>query len=683
MKGHTSDNSCHSPGQSAGEAQSFTSGGPSTKDKVAAAPRVALIGTPNVGKSVLFGLLTGKYATVSNYPGTTVEVTYGNLNIGDKRYLLVDTPGANSLIPQSEDEQVTRDILLRERPASVVQVGDSKNLKRTLAITVQLSEMGMPVTLCLNMEDEASDRGINIDTKELSNILGVDVVSTVAPERRGLKELKAAIALDKARVPAVSVVYPEEAEEFITEMSDLLPVDPPISRRSLAIMLLSGDPTLRDWLTGTLEAQVVEEIEELRATCRRTMDRPFGAIVQETWMRAAEHMVQRVMTRRTEAKGSLMYRFGQATMHPVWGVPVLFAVLWALYEFVGVLGADIMVGFVEEIIFGRYLNPMFTYLVENFVPTTFLRDMLVGQYGIITMALTYAVGIILPITATFFIAFSVLEDSGYLPRLAIMSNRVFNIMGLSGKAVLPMVLGLGCGTMAVMTTRVLETKRDRIIATFLLALAVPCAAQLGVIMGIIGGLSGKAMAIWVGVIVSLLLFTGWLASKIVRGEKSDFLLEIPPLRVPKAGNIMVKTVNRVVWYLKEAVPLFIYGTLALFLMDRIHLLGVIERALSPVIVGILDLPVEATEAFLIGFFRRDYGAAGLYDLSQGGLLSPVQTIVSLVTLTLFVPCLAHFFMMIKERGMRASLIMLAIIVPTAVAVGGALNWALRAFNVEL
>jgi ferrous iron transport protein B len=309
--------------------------------------------------------------------------------------------------------------------------------------------------------------------------------------------------------------------------------------------------------------------------------------------------------------------------------------------------------------------------------------MLVGEYGVISMAVTYAVGIILPITTTFFIAFSILEDSGYLPRLAIMSNRIFNIMGLSGKAVLPMVLGLGCGTMAVMTTRVLETRRDRIIATFLLALAVPCAAQLGVIMGIIGGLSAKALAIWIAAIVGILFFTGWLAAKIVKGDQSDFLLEIPPIRMPAFRNIYLKTVNRVVWYLKEAVPLFIYGTLALFVLDKLALLGVIENLFSPVIVGILGLPEKATEAFLIGFFRRDYGAAGLYSMSEDGLLTPVQTLVSLVTLTLFVPCLAHFFMMIKERGMRLALTIFFVVIPIAVTVGGTLNWVLRTFDIQL
>jgi ferrous iron transport protein B len=577
---------------------------------------------------------------------------------------------------------VTRDILLNERPERVVHVGDSKNLTRTLSITLQLAEMGLPTVLCLNMEDEASDRGITVEIKRLAEVLGVDVVSTVAPERRGIGALREAMGSDACRVPALSVDYGPRIEDYAAQMQDLLPPETPIGRRSLALMLLSGDHTLKPWLTATLEAAVVEEIEDLRARCRRELG-DVGTQISQTRARRAGELAASVTSRVTEQKGSLAATFGHASMHPVWGLPILLGVLYVVYQFVGVLGADILVGLLEEVVFGEYLNPMFAYAVKTVVPTAFLRDMLVGEYGVITMALTYAIGIILPITTTFFIAFSILEDSGYLPRLAIMSNRIFNIMGLSGKAVLPMVLGLGCGTMAVMTTRVLDTKRDRIIATFLLALAVPCAAQLGVIMGVLGGVSGRALAVWTLAIVALLMVTGWLAARIVPGEKSDFFLEIPPIRVPRARNIVLKTYNRALWYLKEAVPLFVYGTLALFALDKIHLLGVIEQALSPVIVGVLDLPVEATSAFLIGFFRRDYGAAGLYALSEQGLLDPVQTVVSLVTITLFVPCLAHFLMMIKERGAQTAFAMLAIIVPTAVLTGGALNWALRTFHIAL
>ncbi len=643
---------------------------------------VALIGNPNVGKSVIFGLLTGKYATVSNYPGTTVEVSRGNASIDGRKILLLDTPGVNSILPMSEDEQVTRDILLRERPAKVVQVGDSKNLKRTLYITLQLAEMGLPVVLAMNMEDEARDRGITLDIKKLREALGTDVVSTVAPERRGIRELRAAIAGGETRAPALHVRYDGVIEYYIEKISALLP-EAYISRRSLTVMVLSGDETLREWLTGKLEPHAVEELEALRAECEARFRRPVGGSINEARMKAAGELAEAVVHKAQATGGSFADFLGRMSMHPLWGVPVLLLVLFAMYEFVGVLGADVLVGLVEETVFGEYLNPMFKKTVETIIPVQFFRDLLVGQYGVITMALTYAIGIILPITTTFFIAFSVLEDSGYLPRLAIMSNRIFNVMGLSGKAVLPMVLGLGCGTMAVMTTRVLETRRERVIATFLLALAVPCAAQLGVIMGIIGGLSAKALFIWVATLLGVLLFTGFLASKIVRGGESEFFIEIPPIRAPSAANVLLKTSNRAVWYLKEAVPLFIYGTLALFVLDKLALLGLVEDFFSPVVVGVLGLPERATEAFLIGFFRRDYGAAGLYALSVGGFLTPVQTLVSLVTLTLFVPCLAHFFMMIKERGIRLSLAMLAVIVPTAVAVGGALNWLLRAFEISL
>jgi ferrous iron transport protein B len=258
-----------------------------------------------------------------------------------------------------------------------------------------------------------------------------------------------------------------------------------------------------------------------------------------------------------------------------------------------------------------------------------------------------------------------------------MMNRFFNIMGLSGKAVLPMVLGLGCGTMAVMTTRILETRRDRVIATFLLALAVPCAAQLGVILGLIGSLSALAFAIWIGVVLGVLLLGGFLAARIVRGERSDFLLEIPPVRLPSLRNVLMKTQSRVFWYLKEAVPLFMLGTFALFVLEKVRLLGVIERLVSPVVVGVLGLPPRAAEAFLIGFFRRDYGAAGLYAMAEKGMLTPVQTLVSLVTLTLFVPCLAHFLMMVKERGAWLSIQMVAIILAVAVAAGGLVNVLIR------
>ncbi|MDX1584723.1 MAG: nucleoside recognition domain-containing protein, partial [Thermoanaerobaculia bacterium] len=313
----------------------------------------------------------------------------------------------------------------------------------------------------------------------------------------------------------------------------------------------------------------------------------------------------------------------------------------------------------------------------------FVHDLFVGPYGIITMALTYAIAIVLPVVVTFFIFFGLLEDSGYLPRLAVMLNRLFRLMGLNGKAVLPMVLGLGCDTMATLTTRILETKKERVIVTLLLALGIPCSAQLGVIMAMLGLLNPLATMIWLGVVGGTIFLVGALSSQLLKGQASDFIMELPPIRTPKIGNILVKVMARLEWYLKEAVPLFVVGTLVLYVFDLTGLLKVFQRAISPLVVGMLNLPVEAANAFLIGFLRRDYGAAGLFMMQRDGALDPIQTVVSLSVITLFIPCIANFFMMIKERGWKPALWMTMFIIPYAFGIGWMLDTVLRALNVNL
>jgi ferrous iron transport protein B len=636
--------------------------------------KVILIGNPNVGKSVIFGLLTGKYVTVSNYPGTTVEVSSGNISIGDRRLTLIDSPGVNNLTPMSEDEKVTRDILLKERPEAVVLVADAKNLKRTIMLLIQLAEMELPCILDLNMEDEAKARGIEIDYRELSAVLNVEVVGTVAPQRKGISRLKETIL--KPRIPSLEMKYHPVIEEYATRISDILP-DTNISGRSIALMVLSGDESLKDWLVTNLGAGDIKKIEDLRDEAYSRLKEPVSFAISNTRIRFAEELVAKVQKQSKTRAGAVIQSLNRWTMHPVYGIPILLLAVACFYLFVGKFGAGTLVDFFQNIIFGRYLDPAIRKAVTVIIPAGFFQEMLIGRYGIFTMALTYAVGIILPITTTFFIAFGFLEDSGYLPRLAVVSDRAFRYIGLNGKAILPMILGLGCGTMAAMSTRILETKREKIIATFLIALAIPCSAQLGVVFGMLGLMSVRAALWWSGCIILVLILTGYLASKLVPGERPDFFMELPPLRVPAIGNILMKTLGRIEWYLKEAVPLFVIGTLILFALDRIQALGRLEALASPVIVNFLGLPAKTTEAFLMGFLRRDYGAAGMFDLARRGLLNENQVIISLVTLTLFVPCLANFFMIIKERGMKTAALMMALIIPFALLVGGALNFILN------
>jgi len=299
----------------------------SNKVKGSQYERIALIGNPNVGKSVIFGLLTGKYVTVSNYPGTTVEVSLGNISLDGKKCVVVDTPGVNSLIPMSEDERVTRDILLKERPSLVIQVADSKNLKRTLVLTLQIAEMGIPMVLDLNMDDEARDKGIIINVQKLCEILNVEVVTTIAPQRKGFKELKNSLL--SPSVAKVEMRYAPVVEEYIERLSSLLP-EGAISKRSIAVMILSGDESLKEWLAANLPGEAIKEIERLRDDCQVKMRGNLRAAINQTRLDIAGEIADKVIKRIPPEGGRLFSFLGRMSMHPVWGIPVLLVVLFGL-----------------------------------------------------------------------------------------------------------------------------------------------------------------------------------------------------------------------------------------------------------------------------------------------------------------------------------------------------------------
>lgn len=642
--------------------------------------QLLLVGTPNVGKSVIFGILTGRYAMVSNYPGTTVEVTRGKTTIKGTPYAVIDTPGVNNLTPMSEDERVTRDILLEPHDQTVIQVCDAKNLKQALFITLQLAELGKEMILALNMWDEALEKRVSVDVPKLAKTLGIEVIPTIATHRVGTSELISSAPM--ARTPTPVVDYGKTIEAAIAKIDALLPHDLPV-KRPMALMLLSGDQTVFEWLSAKRIALNVDELENVVHETQKQYAQPLGYMINQYRQRTAEQLTANVMVSEEKKPHGFTERFGRWAMHPLYGVPLLVVVLAAMWYVVGVFGAGTVVDFVENTLFGRYFVPNIQISVEAVAGNGFIYRLLVGEYGIVSMALTYSIAIVLPIVTFFFIFFGILEDSGYMPRLAILSDRLFKFMGLNGRAVLPMILGLGCGTMATMTTRILATKRERVLVTLLLALGVPCSAQLGAILGIIGTPFSAGGMIWFGTILFVVILTGFLASKIVPGTRADFLIEIPPIRLPRMYNIFFKTINRLKWYLKEAVPLFIVGTLLLFALHELNLLITIQNAASPVIEGILGLPRQATECFIIGFLRRDYGAAGLLIMAENGVLNKNQVIVSLVVITLFVPCIAQFLVMIKERGMKTALGITIFVVTTAFAVGGLLRVIMDSMGVVL
>ena len=614
------------------------------------ARKVALVGNPNVGKSVLFNALTGAYVTVSNYPGTSVEVARGSATIDGLQWEVIDTPGMYSIHTITEEERVAREILLHETPDVVIHVLDARNLERMLAMTIQLIEAGLPVILVVNIMDEAERMGLTIDLKLLQQKLGIPVIGAATARKRGIDEIRTAINAYRCPCEQQRFEYSRLLERDISEVASLMQGEYILSRRALALLLLQQDEEITELVRhreGDAYGPLAEMVREIAFDRRESFHLDLSLERNE--------MVRRITTgvfsapeKRVVTAAERLSRFA---VQPLTGVPLLLIVLYfGLYQFVGVFGAGTLVDFLEGKLFEELFNPWVTAFVKSMVPWEIIQELFVGEYGIITLGIRYAVGIILPIVATFFIFFSFLEDTGYFPRLALLVDRIFKHFGMSGRAVIPMVLGFGCDTMATMVTRTLETTRERIIATILLSLAIPCSAQLGVIMSLLSKFPG-ALAVWSGCLILLFIVVGMLSARILPGEAPMFYMEIPPMRLPQLSNVFTKTYTRMQWYFMEILPLFIIASILLWLGKITHFFEVIVGWMEPVMAAI-GLPREGAVAFIFGFFRRDYGAAGLYDLQEKGLMDARQLTVAAVTLTLFIPCVAQFLIMKKERGWK-------------------------------
>lgn len=475
--------------------------------------------------------------------------------------------------------------------------------------------------------------------------------------------------------------YSPPIERAIAEVEALLRGEYRLSRRTVASLLLQEDAEIIA-LVRDAEGDAYPHIADAIARAHRDMKEPVDFALALARRDAVRRLLEPVVSHPARARLTLNERLSRICTSPVTGIPVLLLALWfGLYQFVGVFGGGTLVKLLEDGLFGSRVNPWMVRHIEALLPWPWLSDLFVGPYGIWTLGVTYAVALIFPIVGTFFLAFSVLEDTGYFPRLAMLIDRVFKTIGLNGKAVIPIVLGFGCDTMATIVTRILETTRERILATFLLSLAIPCSAQIGVMTALLSG-HPAAFGLWAGIMLGIFMIAGYAAARVLPGEPARFAIELPPLRWPSLPNIAMKTYARIQWYFLEVFPLFVVASVFIWLGRLTGLFGLAIRAFQPA-VHMLGLPPQTAEAFLFGFFRRDYGAAGLYRLQQSGGLTGNQLLVAVVTLTIFLPCVAQFLIVKKERGWKMAVGMGVFILPFALLVGSLLNLMLGLLRIRL
>ncbi|MDP2303571.1 MAG: ferrous iron transporter B [Ignavibacteria bacterium] len=625
-------------------------------------PKVVLVGNPNVGKSLFFNYLSGVYVDVSNFPGTTVSITKGIY----KKYSIYDTPGIYGVSSFNDEEKVALDIILDAD--IILNVVNSLHLERDIFLTQQLIEMGKKVTVILNFFDEVEKRKIKIKPDRLSELLGVEVITTSAIKKSGFDRLD--FAIENARIGN----QPKELHHILHETLNR------VGSQAEALMILEGDTLVAE--RHGVQCGSPDEREIIYIERRNRVNEIVSEVEYED-----------------SSRGKFLNLLGRLSLNPLSGIPILIIVLTILYFFIGDFVAQRVVNFTENTIGKGYVEYYMKSYIAKFTPSqisvnllnggdkvietkNFIFDksidsdlslynefknysrlpnaevdfsfnnllvrLFFGEFGIISMTVTYLIFLLLPLVIAFYFAMAMLEDSGYLPRLATMLDRVMTKIGLNGRAVIPIMLGFGCVTMATITTRLLGSEREKTIATAILQFVIPCSAQLAVIAVLMSSAGIAALLIYVSVIFIVLILLSTTLNKFLPGESTSLLIDLPMMRFPELDNVFKKTFFRTYGFMKEASLWFFVGALFVGLLDVTGMLLLFQDILAPITTIWLKLPKEAATAFVMGVVRRDFGAAGLFNLS----LTSMQITVALITITLFVPCIASFMVMLNERGWK-------------------------------
>ncbi|MDD1706228.1 MAG: ferrous iron transport protein B [Methanoregulaceae archaeon] len=611
--------------------------------------KVGLVGNPNVGKSLIFHQLTGLGVEVSNYPGTTIDLQTGTTCFHKEMIDVIDLPGIYSLEGDSEEERIVRSFVASGEADVIVAVLDAGRLERNLYLLLQLAEYRKPMLVVLNMMDEAEKSGIQVDIAKLSSLLGLEVIPTVAIQGKNTGSI-IPLGLSSARSPAVRVLYDHHIEAAVKSLKTVYNLE-----WFEAIQALLGhaeEPDVREAASA-----LSEEIERMH---RMTVSQ----IIAGNRHHSAEHIADEVVQFRPPERGPDIDRL-LTTRIP--GIPILVAIL------IGILLTVFVIGSLLEEAIVTLIN---TFVLQPFLAAGF--PPLAEQLGVsLILAIQAGFGIALPFIFTFYLFIALLEDSGYLTRAAFLADRTLHHFGMHGQGIIPIVLGFGCNVPAIMSIKLLRTKRERLIASFLVTL-VPCSARTVIIAGLVAAFIGLAAAMSVYLFVMIIiLITGLILSRVTPGEQYGMILEMSPLRKPTLNNVLLKSWIRIREFLLVAMPLLIVASIILGLFQYSGLMTAFEEFIAPFSEAVLGLPSYATTALIFGILRKEMALetlvilAGTADL--GSVLTMAQIYIFAMVSVLFVPCIATIAVLRKEIGTRMALVISAFTLATGILVGALLN----------
>ncbi|OGX08205.1 MAG: hypothetical protein A2Y06_01070 [Omnitrophica WOR_2 bacterium GWA2_37_7] len=411
-------------------------------------------------------------------------------------------------------------------------------------------------------------------------------------------------------------------------------------------------------------AKIKEKTEELRSHFRGSISLLINQ-KKNAWI---ENICSKTIKKQKITLKSFPEFFARISRHPVYGIPVLLGFIFLMFYSV-VNFANVIAAWMHDTLWFPIENQ-----ITHVFPSGFWNEFLIGDYGFLTFGISNAILTVLPILSVFFLLFNTIEDMGYIPNLSVLLKRISEKIGLSGSAIMPITLGFGCKTMATLTTKSLRSKKERYIAIYLIAFALPCAPQMALNMSILGRLGARAFIIAFAFLVFVEIVAGLFLNKILKNDNSnDFIQALPDIRMPSPKAVIKKTYYKLLWFLKEAIPIFVYSALFLFIIDKIGLLGGIKNILKPLIIGFLGFPIEMVDVLILCMARHEAASGMIIKLIQVGKLNYIQCIVAVTITTMFVPCVANIMAMIKELKLRSALIMVFVINSSAFILAGILN----------
>lgn len=627
---------------------------------------IALAGNANVGKSVIFNKLTGSNQIIGNWPGKTVEKAEGLLRFEDYQVRIIDLPGIYSFSTFSLEELISREYIASERPDAVINVVDASVLERNLFFTIQLLEMGVPLVVCLNQVDVARRNGIAVDEKRLEASLGVPVVPTVAVRGEGLRELmKAAVqAARQGRENARSAIrYGAEVEARIEKLTQLVEserLEFGYSSRWIAVKLVEDDPEVKRLIASRSEG-LIRASQALAEEIERIHEEPsFAVMASERY--ALANRIAGDAQEQTRARTTLSEKLDSVTTHEVFGYLVAAAVIAGLLLWTFTVGNSVS-GMLSNLL--SFLEP-----VDPRVGGPIAAVLWNGVFGGIVAGVTLVIPYVIP----FYLVLAMIEDSGILTRVAFMMDSAMHKIGLHGKALIPLILGYGCNVPAIHGCRILETRRERLLAAFAITFA-PCTARTIVVLGLVSAFLGVHWALALYAIDLALIFgLGRLALRVVPGESTGLIMEMHSFKVPSVSVVARQTWARAKSITYMVFPIYMLGSA---LVQGLYALGVLQplnSAMSLLTAGWLGLPPVAGTLLIFGLVRKELillTLVAIYGTTNLALfLTPVQLIVLALVGMTYIPCLSTVMVLGREFGWRPAAVISTANIAAAILVGG-------------